>query len=128
MAAGLHGVLTATELEDADLFATAVGKDGRRDRSAFDRRIADLETLFAADSENFGEGHLSAGFDSQGFNLELVADGNAVLLTASLDNSVHVYKPRPFCFTVPEGRLVQNLFVISVFALGGHPQRSRLHV
>lgn len=39
---------------------------------------------------NFGEGHLGAGFNSKGFNLELVADGNAVLLTASLDNSVHV--------------------------------------
>lgn len=90
MAGRLHGVLAAAELEDADLFATAVGKDGRGDRSAFDRRIADLEAFFAADGENFGEGHLSAGFNSKGFNLELVADGNAVLLTASLDNSVHV--------------------------------------
>lgn len=51
MAGRLHGVLAAAELEDADLFATAVGKDGRGDRSAFDRRIADLEAFFAADGD-----------------------------------------------------------------------------
>ena len=98
MAARLHGVLATTELEDADLFATAVVDNGRRHGGAFDEGSADLEAVFVAHSEHFGEGNLGAGLDSKGFDLELVADADAVLLTARLDDSVHVNKPRPLRF------------------------------
>lgn len=112
MTAGLHGVLTTTELEDANLFAAAVGKNRSRNGSAFNGRTADGEAGLVANSEHFSESNLGADFSFDGFDLELVADVDAVLLTASLDNSVHcLILARSAPSKIISG--VRNLFVIS---------------
>ena len=69
---------------------TAVREHRGRNGGAFEHGSADLEAVFAGNGEHFRKGDLGADFSFQGFDLELVADANAVLLTASLDNSVHV--------------------------------------
>ena len=94
MTAGLHGVLTTTELEDADLVVAAERNDGARHGSALNEGSADLEAFFAGDSENFAESNLRAGVLAEELDLERVADVDAVLLTARLDDRVHVIKPR----------------------------------
>lgn len=94
MTAGLHGVLTTTELEDADLVGAADLDDGARDGGTLDEGLADLEAVLTGNGENFVEGNLGVGFLAEELDLDVVADADAVLLTAGLDDRVHVIKPR----------------------------------
>ena len=68
---------------------TADRNDRGLDGSAFDERMTDLQAVFAANGEHFVEGNLGAGFGAKEFNLDGVADGDAVLLAARLDDCVH---------------------------------------
>ena len=90
MTAALHGVLAATELEDTNLVAAAVRKHGGLDGGAFNHGLARLDgAVFSGNEKNVVQGHFGAGFGFEGFNLDGVANGNAILLAAGTDDCVH---------------------------------------
>ena len=57
---------------------------------AFHNGGADLKAFFGAHSEHFVENHFAFDVGAEGFDLEKIAFGNAVLLAAGLDDCVHV--------------------------------------
>ena len=58
--------------------------------STFHDGGADLEAFFRAHSEHFIENHFAVNVGVEGFDLEKIAFGNAVLLAAGLDDCVHI--------------------------------------
>ena len=104
VAGALHGVLAAAELENADLVGAAVMGHDSGHGSTFHDGGTDLKAFFGAHSEHFVENHFAFNVGVEGFDLEKITFGNAVLLAAGLDNCVHVVFPRRFAPGFPVGK------------------------
>src|SRR5579859_1096474 len=92
-------ILPALLLEDDDLFAASLLKDGRGDGGAGHDGSADLVT----DHQNLVERDGLAGLARELFDADHVVGGNLILLAAGLDDCEH--NSLPFIQTKPDAAL-----------------------
>jgi hypothetical protein len=85
-----HMVLAPSELDDIDFFMPAMGLYDRRDLAVCDKRIADLQTLIRLDRKHLIKVHLIAGKGVQSLDLKILTLLNPILLTAGVDDRVHL--------------------------------------
>ena len=98
MTGALHRVLTTTELENPNLIGTAVRKDRSDNLRPCHQRRSDLKTGIIAHGENLAQDNLRTDVGVNRLDLLIFSDRDAILLSAGLDNCVHVYtshRPAP---------------------------------
>ena len=83
-------VLAATLLEIDQLGAAALLEDFGGDAGACDRRLAERDVAVATQHQHFGELEQRARLGIELLDFEDFVGGDAVLLSARLDDSVHL--------------------------------------
>ena len=93
---GLHALVGGTplELDDADLAGTVLGNYLGGDPCAVDAGLANLDLGTLANHQHIAEFNRIASAGFQLLYLEAIALARAVLLTARLENSVHLINLR----------------------------------
>src|SRR5574341_1590082 len=76
-------------IEMDDLFAFPFANDLRDHLCAFDDWLADADLAIPFDHPHIAQSHFIADSVRQGFNVNLVADSDAILFSATLDYCVH---------------------------------------
>src|SRR5664279_5680554 len=86
-------VLAPAHLEDRDLLAATVRKDGRLDRSTRDDGLPQANAFALTDHQHLVEHDFGADVRRQELNLDFLARGNLVLLAAGFYDRVHDVTP-----------------------------------
>ncbi|OIN13555.1 hypothetical protein BFR47_10410 [Oceanisphaera psychrotolerans] len=93
-------VLTTTELDDLDFFATTVSYDFSNYFATVDVRNTNFNVFTLGNHQHFVEFNRSAGFNVQLFQTYHLPFGYTVLFSAALDYRVHDYNSEYGTFTL----------------------------
>src|SRR6476469_6783743 len=96
-------------LEDVDLLAAKVILDVCRDRSAIDDRRADRGRASSAEEQDAIERNFAAGIGVKALDANAIANLDAILLSACLNNGVTVSRGRIFLLRPRAGLLLGRL-------------------
>jgi len=126
VADGLALIGFALVLGDADFLAKALLLDFAVDGSAFDVWSTNFG-LFSTDEEDFLDFEFGTGFHVELLDIDLVADFDLDLLSASLDDCVHVFSSYNFAL-FDDSLARREGFLLVAFFMRLRPKRRRQRV